>query len=51
LINEFVIIDEKVIYKGKPIAKMSCGAEFSMILDAVGNVYSFGSPEYGQLGI
>ena len=29
---------------------MSCGGEFSMILDAVGNLYSFGSPEYGQLG-
>lgn len=37
-------------YAGPPIIKVACGAEFSMILDIKGNVYSFGLPEYGQLG-
>ncbi|CAG2103028.1 unnamed protein product [Medioppia subpectinata] len=48
--SQSVMTPTRVLYKGKPVAKMSCGAEFSMILDAVGNLYSFGSPEYGQLG-
>ncbi|XP_055592088.1 protein RCC2 homolog isoform X2 [Uranotaenia lowii] len=37
-------------YAGPPIIKVACGAEFSMILDIKGNLYSFGLPEYGQLG-
>jgi len=40
----------RVIYRGKPIIKMTCGAEFSIILDITGALYSFGSPEFGQLG-
>jgi alpha-tubulin suppressor-like RCC1 family protein len=40
----------KVVYTGKRVVKMACGGEFSMILDASGALYSFGSPEYGQLG-
>lgn len=30
---------------------MACGAEFSMVVDCKGNLYSFGCPEYGQLGM
>lgn len=37
-------------YAGPPIIKVGCGAEYSMILDIKGNLYSFGLPEYGQLG-
>lgn len=34
----------------KPIVKIACGAEFSMIVDEDGKLYSFGHPEHGQLG-
>lgn len=37
-------------YAGPPIIKVGCGADFSIILDIKGNLYSFGLPEYGQLG-
>ncbi|KAG8227165.1 hypothetical protein J437_LFUL001709, partial [Ladona fulva] len=37
-------------YKGPPIVKVDCGGEFSMILDCKGSLFSFGCPEYGQLG-
>lgn len=37
-------------YNGQPLVKVACGAEFSMVVDCKGNVYSFGCPEYGQLG-
>lgn len=37
-------------YGGPPIVKVACGAEFSVILDIKGNLYTFGLPEYGQLG-
>jgi alpha-tubulin suppressor-like RCC1 family protein len=29
---------------------VACGGEFSMIVTASGTLYSFGLPEYGQLG-
>jgi alpha-tubulin suppressor-like RCC1 family protein len=29
---------------------MACGGEFSIILDITGGIFSFGNPEYGQLG-
>ncbi|RWS29333.1 RCC2-like protein [Leptotrombidium deliense] len=45
-----VLTPTKISYTGRPVVKMSCGQEFSMIVDAVGGLYSFGSPEYGQLG-
>ncbi|XP_039250913.1 protein RCC2-like [Styela clava] len=32
------------------VVDISCGGEFSMIVDIDGYVYSFGCPEYGQLG-
>lgn len=37
-------------YSGPPIVKVSCGAEFSLILDCKGRLHSFGCPEYGCLG-
>ncbi|XP_058454616.1 protein RCC2 homolog [Malaya genurostris] len=37
-------------YSGPPIIKIGCGGDFSTILDLKGNLYSFGLPEYGQLG-
>lgn len=41
----------KVVFKeNKPISKLACGAEFSMIVDTDGKLYSFGHPEHGQLG-
>lgn len=36
--------------ENKPIVKIACGAEFSMIVDIEGKLYSFGHPEHGQLG-
>jgi alpha-tubulin suppressor-like RCC1 family protein len=39
-----------VLYKGPPIQKVCAGGDFSVMADTVGNVYTFGSPEYGQLG-
>ncbi|NXD60327.1 RCC2 protein, partial [Corvus moneduloides] len=41
---------QNIMYNGQPITKLGCGAEFSMVLDCKGNLYSFGCPEYGQLG-
>ncbi|PNI33440.1 RCC2 isoform 4 [Pan troglodytes] len=38
----------QIMYNGQPITKMACGAEFSMIMDCKGNLYSFGCPEYGH---
>jgi len=40
----------RINYTGKPIQQVACGAEFSMILDVTGGLFSFGSPEFGQLG-
>lgn len=37
-------------YRGPPIIRIGCGAEFSVILDIKGNLHTFGLPEYGQLG-
>lgn len=37
-------------YSGPDVVHVSCGAEFSMILDEAGNIYSCGLPQYGQLG-
>ncbi|XP_074600983.1 protein RCC2 homolog [Brevipalpus obovatus] len=48
--NNAVLVPTKIAYSGKPVAKVACGAEFSLMVDAAGTLYSFGSPEYGQLG-
>jgi len=37
-------------YRGPPIIRIGCGAEFSVILDIKGSLHTFGLPEYGQLG-
>lgn len=46
----FVVTPTRIKYKGNPIVSVACGAEFSILLDCEGFVWSFGSPEYGQLG-
>ena len=45
-----ILAATKVKYSGPPIVKVGCGADFSMILDIKGGLYSFGTPEYGALG-
>jgi len=37
-------------YSGPPVIKVSCGKEFSMMLDLDGCVWTFGSQENGQCG-
>lgn len=44
------MVSLQISYNGQPLVKVSCGAEFSMVVDCKGNLYSFGCPEYGQLG-
>jgi len=41
----------QIAYKGPPVCKVAAGGEFSVIADVVGNLYTFGNPEYGQLGM
>lgn len=48
--NPTILTATAICYKGPPIVKLGCGAEFSMILDCKGALHSFGLPEYGQLG-
>lgn len=50
-LSAFFLCFSQIMYNGQPITKMACGAEFSMIMDCKGNLYSFGCPEYGQLGM
>lgn len=45
-----ILTATKINYRGPPIIRIACGAEFSVILDIKGNLYTFGLPEYGQLG-
>lgn len=45
-----VLTPTPINYSGPPIIRISCGADFSVILDIKGNLYTFGLPEYGQLG-
>jgi len=33
------------------VCRVAAGGEFSVIADVVGNLYTFGNPEYGQLGM
>ncbi|KAL0277372.1 UNVERIFIED_CONTAM: hypothetical protein PYX00_004688 [Menopon gallinae] len=48
--NQMCETPKMIKYKGPPIVKVDCGAEFSVILDVRGCLHSFGLPEYGQLG-
>lgn len=45
-----VLSPAPIHYNGQPLVKVACGAEFGMVVDCKGNLYSFGCPEYGQLG-
>ena len=40
----------QITFKGPPVCRVAAGGEFSAIADVVGNLYTFGNPEYGQLG-
>ncbi|CAM9946083.1 protein RCC2 homolog isoform X1 [Lampetra fluviatilis] len=40
----------QIVYSGRQVVKVACGAEFSVFIDCDGNLFSFGCPEYGQLG-
>eukprot|EP00058_Branchiostoma_floridae_P028484 XP_002613975.1 hypothetical protein BRAFLDRAFT_67459 [Branchiostoma floridae] len=48
--NAAVPSPTQIVYTGPPVVKVACGAEFSMVIDCRGALYSFGCPEYGQLG-
>ncbi|XP_050302274.1 protein RCC2 homolog [Anthonomus grandis grandis] len=45
-----ILTPTRINYRGPPIIKIGCGAEFSVILDVRGGLHTFGLPEYGQLG-
>ncbi|XP_064876722.1 protein RCC2 homolog [Oncorhynchus nerka] len=47
--TDAVLSPALIQYNGQPLVKVACGAEFSMVVDCKGNLYSFGCPEYGQL--
>ncbi|CAL9703770.1 unnamed protein product [Knipowitschia caucasica] len=48
--TDAVLSPATISYNGQPLVKVACGAEFSMVVDCKGNLYSFGCPDYGQLG-
>jgi len=48
--KDIVTEPTKLDYSGPPIVEVACGAEFSLILNEDGEMYSFGHPLYGQLG-
>jgi len=39
-----------VHHEGPPIVRIACGAEFSVMVDVIGGVFTWGHPEHGQLG-
>jgi len=39
-----------VAHEGPPIVRIACGADFSVMVDVAGGVFTWGHPEYGQLG-
>jgi alpha-tubulin suppressor-like RCC1 family protein len=39
-----------VFFYTRPFRKLVCGGEYTMAIDTRGTLYSWGSPEYGQLG-
>ncbi|KAH6932478.1 hypothetical protein HPB50_006292 [Hyalomma asiaticum] len=48
--NASVHVPTRVAFKLRPALRISCGGEFSVLVDCRGHVYTFGCPEYGQLG-
>lgn len=45
-----ILAPMRINYRGPPIVKVGCGADFSVILDIKGGLHTFGLPEFGQLG-
>lgn len=43
-------VNFQVVYDGPPASRVSCGAEFSVIVDSDGGLWTWGHPEHGQLG-
>ena len=39
-----------VPHDGPPVVRIACGAEFSVLVDVTGSVWTWGHPEHGQLG-
>jgi len=39
-----------VAHEGPPIVRIACGADFSVMVDVAGGVFTWGMPEHGQLG-
>ncbi|CAB4068693.1 Protein RCC2 homolog,Protein RCC2 [Lepeophtheirus salmonis] len=39
-----------IVYDGPPAKKVASGADFSVLLDVNGNLWTWGHPEHGQLG-
>ncbi|KAF5288966.1 hypothetical protein FQA39_LY03845 [Lamprigera yunnana] len=50
ILQPTVLSPKRINYRGAPIVKVGCGADFSVILDIKGGLHTFGLPEYGQLG-
>lgn len=48
--QEVIAKPKRIDYNGAPIVQIGCGGEFSAILNFEGNLYTFGLPEFGQLG-
>ena len=48
--KECVTLPSHIDYSGSPVVKIACGADFSLLLTEDGEIFSFGLPEYGQLG-
>lgn len=48
--NQMVTKPSKIIHDVAPIKKIGCGQNFSVLLDTDGNLYTFGSSKFGQLG-
>lgn len=48
--NQSIHVPTRVVFKVRPVVRISCGGEFSVMVDCRGAVYTFGCPEYGQLG-
>ncbi|CAN8015970.1 unnamed protein product [Ixodes persulcatus] len=48
--NQSIHVPTRVVFKVRPVVRVSCGGEFSVMVDCKGAVYTFGCPEYGQLG-
>jgi len=48
--NSTITTPCKINFKEGKVESIACGGEFSMLIDDKGCLYSWGCPEYGQLG-